>query len=65
MARVSDNIEQDLLGALRGTMTVSQRADFRVGYLTCGAGGLGHVGGSSAHHVYPVYTSTFEETIPC
>ena len=33
MARVFDNIEQDLLTALRGTMKVSQRSDFCVGYL--------------------------------
>ena len=33
MARIFDNIEQDLLGTLRATMQVSQRSDFCVGYL--------------------------------
>lgn len=33
MARIFDNIEQDLLGALRATMQVSKRSDFCVGYL--------------------------------
>ena len=33
MARIFDNIDKDLLSALRATMQVSQRSDFCVGYL--------------------------------
>ena len=33
MARIFDNIDHDLLGALRATMQVSKRSDFCVGYL--------------------------------
>ncbi len=33
MPRIFDNIEQDLLSALRATMEVSKRSDFCVGYL--------------------------------
>ena len=33
MARIFDNIDQDLLTTLRATMQVSRRSDFCVGYL--------------------------------
>src|SRR5882762_9011327 len=33
MARIFDNIDQDLLAALRATLEVSRRSDFCVGYL--------------------------------
>lgn len=33
MARIFDNIDQDLLGASRATMQASKRSDFCVGYL--------------------------------
>ena len=33
MARIFDTIDQDLLGALRATLKVSNRSDFCVGYL--------------------------------
>jgi hypothetical protein len=33
MARIFDNIDQDLLSALRDTLLVSKRSDFCIGYL--------------------------------
>jgi hypothetical protein len=33
MARIVDNIDQNLLGTLRATLQVSQRSDFCAGYL--------------------------------
>ena len=33
MARIFDNIDQDLLTTLRATLQVSRRSDFCVGYL--------------------------------
>lgn len=33
MARIFDNIDQNLLSALRATLQVSRRSDFCVGYL--------------------------------
>lgn len=33
MARIFDNINQDLLSALRATLQVSKRSDFCIGYL--------------------------------
>ena len=34
MARIFDNIDNDLLTTLRATMQVSRRSDFCLGYLT-------------------------------
>jgi len=40
MARIFDNIDQDLLSALRATMQVSKRSDFCVGYQSIIVDGL-------------------------
>lgn len=66
MARVFDNIERDLLTALRGTTKVSRRSNFCVRYLNAKLDGLvAHLyglTGAEFAHVLGIFSPVAEPT---